>query len=72
MSANYRSACRIKIRQQFASDQPGDPASAAHLRATIGQAGEFWIEIIVEGVETAAAEREAGPSDGAEPAGASA
>ena len=45
---------RIKIAQQFVSGLPGDPGSAAIVRATIGLAREFGIEIIAEGVETAA------------------
>jgi diguanylate cyclase (GGDEF)-like protein/PAS domain S-box-containing protein len=44
---------RIKIAQQFVSGLPGDPGSAAIVRATIGLAREFGIEIIAEGVETA-------------------
>jgi diguanylate cyclase (GGDEF)-like protein len=45
---------RIKIAQQFVSGLPGDPGSVAIVRATIGLAREFGIEIIAEGVETAA------------------
>jgi diguanylate cyclase (GGDEF)-like protein len=45
---------RIKIAQQFVDGLPGDPGSAAIVRATIGLAREFGIEIIAEGVETAA------------------
>jgi EAL domain-containing protein (putative c-di-GMP-specific phosphodiesterase class I) len=45
---------RIKIAQQFVSGLPSDPGSAAIVRATIGLAREFGIEIIAEGVETAA------------------
>jgi diguanylate cyclase (GGDEF)-like protein/PAS domain S-box-containing protein len=45
---------RIKIAQQFVSGLPGDPGSAAIVRATIGLAREFGIEIIAEGVETSA------------------
>jgi diguanylate cyclase (GGDEF)-like protein len=45
---------RIKIAQQFVSGLPGDSGSAAIVRATIGLAREFGIEIIAEGVETAA------------------
>src|SRR5208283_4921047 len=45
---------RIKIAQQFVSGLPGNPGSAAIVRATIGLAREFGIEIIAEGVETAA------------------
>jgi EAL domain-containing protein (putative c-di-GMP-specific phosphodiesterase class I) len=45
---------RIKIAQQFVSRLPGDPGSVAIVRATIGLAREFGIEIIAEGVETAA------------------
>jgi EAL domain-containing protein (putative c-di-GMP-specific phosphodiesterase class I) len=45
---------RIKIAQQFVSRLPGDSGSAAIVRATIGLAQEFGIEIIAEGVETAA------------------
>jgi diguanylate cyclase (GGDEF)-like protein len=46
-------ANRIKISQQFVSRLPDDQASAAIVRATIGLASEFGIEIIAEGVETA-------------------
>jgi diguanylate cyclase (GGDEF)-like protein len=46
-------ANRIKIAQQFVSRLPDDQASAAIVRATIGLAREFGIEIIAEGVETA-------------------
>ncbi len=45
---------RIKIAQQFVNGLPGDHSSAAIVRATIGLAREFGIEIIAEGVETAA------------------
>jgi diguanylate cyclase (GGDEF)-like protein/PAS domain S-box-containing protein len=45
---------RIKIAQQFVCGLPGNPGSAAIVRATIGLAREFNIEIIAEGVETAA------------------
>jgi EAL domain-containing protein (putative c-di-GMP-specific phosphodiesterase class I) len=45
---------RIKIAQQFVNGLPSDPGSAAIVRATIGLAREFNIEIIAEGVETAA------------------
>jgi diguanylate cyclase (GGDEF)-like protein/PAS domain S-box-containing protein len=45
---------RIKIAQQFVNGLPSDPGSAAIVRATIGLAHEFGIEIIAEGVETAA------------------
>ncbi len=45
---------RIKIAQQFVSGLPGDSGSAAIVRATIGLAQEFGIDIIAEGVETAA------------------
>ena len=45
---------RIKIAQQFVSGLPADSGSAAIVRATIGLAQEFGIEIIAEGVETAA------------------
>jgi EAL domain-containing protein (putative c-di-GMP-specific phosphodiesterase class I) len=45
---------RIKIAQQFVSGLPGNPGSAAIVRATISLAREFGIEIIAEGVETAA------------------
>lgn len=45
---------RIKIAQQFVSGLPGNPGSAAIVRAAIGLALEFDIEIIAEGVETAA------------------
>jgi diguanylate cyclase (GGDEF)-like protein/PAS domain S-box-containing protein len=42
---------RIKIAQQFIVGLPGDAGSAAIVRATIGLAREFGIEIIAEGVE---------------------
>ena len=45
---------RIKIARQFVSGLPDDHSSAAIVRATIGLAREFDIEIIAEGVETAA------------------
>jgi EAL domain-containing protein (putative c-di-GMP-specific phosphodiesterase class I) len=45
-------AHRIKIAQQFVRDLPGDTGSAAIVRATVGLAREFGIEIIAEGVET--------------------
>jgi EAL domain-containing protein (putative c-di-GMP-specific phosphodiesterase class I) len=45
---------RIKIAQQFVSGLPGNSGSAAIVRATIGLAREFEIDIIAEGVETAA------------------
>ena len=45
---------RIKIAQQFVSGLPDDHSSAAIVRATIGLAREFGIEIIAEGVETTA------------------
>jgi diguanylate cyclase (GGDEF)-like protein len=44
---------RIKIAQQFVSRLPGDPGSAAIVRAIIGLAREFGIEVIAEGVENA-------------------
>jgi EAL domain-containing protein (putative c-di-GMP-specific phosphodiesterase class I) len=50
---SYR-VSRIKIAQQFVNGLPGDHGSAAIVRATIGLAREFGIEIIAEGVETAA------------------
>ena len=43
---------RIKIAQQFVNGLPDDHSSAAIVRATIGLAREFDIEIIAEGVET--------------------
>jgi len=43
---------RIKIAQQFVNGLPDDHSSAAIVRATIGLAREFGIEIIAEGVET--------------------
>jgi EAL domain-containing protein (putative c-di-GMP-specific phosphodiesterase class I) len=45
---------RIKIAQQFVRGLPSDHSSAAIVRATIGLAREFDIEIIAEGVETEA------------------
>jgi len=48
---NYRVG-RIKIAQQFVDGLPDDHSSAAIVRATIGLAREFDIEIIAEGVET--------------------
>ena len=44
---------RIKIAQQFITGLPEDAGSAAIVRATIGLAREFGIEIIAEGVENA-------------------
>jgi diguanylate cyclase (GGDEF)-like protein len=44
---------RIKIAQQFICRLPGDPGSAAIVRAIIGLAREFGIEVIAEGVENA-------------------
>jgi diguanylate cyclase (GGDEF)-like protein len=44
---------RIKVAQQFVKGLPADPGSAAIVRATIGLAREFEIEVIAEGVETA-------------------
>ena len=43
---------RIKIAQQFVSGLPDNHSSAAIVRATIGLAHEFGIEIIAKGVET--------------------
>jgi EAL domain-containing protein (putative c-di-GMP-specific phosphodiesterase class I) len=45
---------RIKIAQQFVIGLPDDHGSAAIVRATIGLAREFDIEVIAEGVETEA------------------
>jgi predicted signal transduction protein with EAL and GGDEF domain len=43
---------RIKIAQQFANGLPDDHGSSAIVRATIGLAREFDVEIIAEGVDT--------------------
>jgi diguanylate cyclase (GGDEF)-like protein len=45
---------RIKIAQQFVCGLPDNPRSVAIVRATIGLAREFDIDIIAEGVETVA------------------
>ncbi len=45
---------RIKIAQQFVIGLPDDHSSAAIVRATIGLAREFDIQVIAEGVETQA------------------
>jgi len=45
---------RIKIAQQFVSRLPDNAGSRAIVRATIGLAREFEIEVIAEGCETAA------------------
>jgi diguanylate cyclase (GGDEF)-like protein/PAS domain S-box-containing protein len=44
---------RLKIAQQFIFGLPGDSGDIAITRATLSLAGEFRIEVIAEGVETA-------------------
>ncbi len=45
---------RIKIAQKFVDGVPGDAGDAAIVRATLGLAQAFGIEVIAEGVECAA------------------
>ena len=43
---------RLKIAQQFMMDAPQEPGHVAIIRATIGLAREFGLDVVAEGVET--------------------
>ena len=43
---------RLKIAQQFMADAPKEPGHVAIIRATIGLAREFGLDVVAEGVET--------------------
>ncbi|HUI16740.1 MAG TPA: EAL domain-containing protein [Alphaproteobacteria bacterium] len=54
-SLDYLSALpvsRLKIAQQFMADAPKEPGHVSVIRATIGLAREFGLDVVAEGVET--------------------
>ena len=54
-SLDYLSALpvsRLKIAQQFMTDAPNEPGHVSIIRATIGLAREFGLDVVAEGVET--------------------